>query len=268
MRFGIQFDASHLPIAMNLGKSRALLSSRFCGRRSKHHSFITSPSVRHRHLMDDLLTPDCKQVIVDELRRLVVPWLERLRQEWTEHSLFGDGSPDLSPEFPFDNSVIKENFQFTLPSSPYHHAYRVTFRCAGRSSTSSMFCLATVLGAVRLGLFEIPPEIFDNPLRCDIDAHLVLDALLHSVVVHRTVTLVADVRNHPVQQGGATLDYPLMHFVLKTLPEEEFIRDINQTRCIHSPCYNNLPHYGPDLCTRHPRLFQTLVLSLRSEGHD
>ncbi|KAJ7096954.1 hypothetical protein C8R44DRAFT_812443 [Mycena epipterygia] len=214
MRFGIQFDASHLPIAMNLGKSRALLSSRFCGRRSKHHP-------------------------------LVVPWLERLRQEWTEYSLFGDGSPDLSPEFPFDNSVIKENFQFTLPSSPYHHAYRVTFRCSGRSSTSAM----------RLGLFEIPPEIFGNPLRCDIDAHLVLDALVHSVFVHRTVTLVEDIRKHPVQQGGATFDYPLMHFVLKTLPEKEFICNINQTRCILYPCYNNLSHYGPDLCTRHPCLF-------------
>ncbi|KAJ7112723.1 hypothetical protein C8R44DRAFT_798032 [Mycena epipterygia] len=254
MRFGIQFDASHLPIAMNLGKSRAFLSSRFCGRGSKHHSFITSPSVSHRHLMDDLLTPDCKQVIVDELRKLVVPWVEGLRREWMEYSLFGYGSPDFSPEFPFDNSVIKENFQFTLPSSPYHHAYRVTFRYGGRSSMSSVFWIIES-GPVQLGLFEIPPEIFDDPLRCVIDAHLVLDALLHSVVVHRTVTLVADIRNHPVQQGGATFDYPLVHYVLKTLPEQEFIRDINQTRCIQSPCYNNLPHYGPGLCTRHPRLF-------------
>ncbi|KAJ7113004.1 hypothetical protein C8R44DRAFT_882040 [Mycena epipterygia] len=204
--------------------------------------------------MDDLLALYCKQIIVDELRRLVVPWVEHLRQEWSEYSLLRVGSPVFSPEFPFDNSVIKENFQFNLPSCPYHHAYRVTFRCGGRSSTSSVFWIIES-GAVRLGLFEIPPEIFDDPLRCDINAHLVFDALVHSVVVHRTVTLVGDMRNHPVQQGGATFDYPLMHYVLKTLPEEAFVCDINQTRCIQSPCYNYLPHYGPDLCTRHPRLF-------------
>ncbi|KAJ7714521.1 hypothetical protein DFH07DRAFT_1068579, partial [Mycena maculata] len=133
------------------------------------------------------------EMVVYELRLLVVNWLDRLLMG---HLLYGAESA-LPQGFPFGGFVMEETFEWTARGANRPYAFRVTFEHGGRSHTSSVFWRIKS-GNVTLGVFEIPPQICDaGPLPFDVSGSLVLEAMLRSVEEHKTVGLVARIGHHP-----------------------------------------------------------------------
>ncbi|KAJ7451389.1 hypothetical protein FB451DRAFT_1284366 [Mycena latifolia] len=93
-----------------------------------------------------------------------------------------------------------------------------------------------------LGVFEIPPEVYDDPL-----AHLVLEGMLKSVAAHRTAGIMSHVATRSV--GG--IDYLVNHFDLVALPERIPIRQVAARwvkQCLYCAA---LAHPGPAGCAAH-----------------
>lgn len=101
-------------------------------------------------------------------------------------------------------------------------------------------------GDVDFGVFEIPTQVFDDPLRpFPITAHLVLECLMKSVAAHRTIAILSEVLTHLVDG----VPYMMKHFYLVALPERIIIRDVAARwvkQCVH--CAEIVASPGPEGC--------------------
>ncbi|KAJ7451357.1 hypothetical protein FB451DRAFT_1186299 [Mycena latifolia] len=187
--------------------------------------------------MDETVNVE-EMILLTELRPLVIRWLKSVSFRRMANSLFGVDSPwatDLDllpPGFPFADFVLPRLFRWTPVFSADAFTRRVTLEHSAGAQANAT-----------LGAFEIPPEVYDDPLRpFTVTAHLVLEGMLKSVAAHRTVGIMSHVASHSV--GGT--DYLVKHFDLVALPERIHIRQVAARwvkQCLY--CATILAHPGP-----------------------
>ncbi|KAJ6512290.1 hypothetical protein DFH09DRAFT_1197501 [Mycena vulgaris] len=224
----------------------------------------------------DPLVHTQRKILLDELCSQLIVWLKSLSRRRMANSLFGADSPyaadaDVLPlNSPLDNFVIPKRFQWASAVAPSPRACQITFEYHGRTRVSSLLWtiqssklhstsfpavihLVHYTANVTLGVFEIPPEVYDDLARhFEIGGHLILEALLKSVAAQRAVCIMSRVRMHCVGDEPATRDCLVKHFDLVALPERLFIRQIAarwMKECLR--CTSGLPHPGPDICHSH-----------------
>ncbi|KAJ7890370.1 hypothetical protein B0H13DRAFT_1887563 [Mycena leptocephala] len=149
-------------------------------------------------------------------RALLVGWLRPLRKRMMLHTVFPDQypyDPNLLPiDFPCTNFVIHKNLVFLTASG--RRTCRIALKYFGPTLSRSHLWMITyqalILGVCEdaepliLGVFEVPPEIWDDPYRTFlIGADLVIDVMIQSVKARSTkFVLIAKYVEHPVWDGA------------------------------------------------------------------
>ncbi|KAJ7081171.1 hypothetical protein B0H15DRAFT_1024945, partial [Mycena belliarum] len=167
-----------------------------------------------------------RMILFNELRTLITRWLNMLSHQRMANSLFGSDSPYatdiLPPGFPLAPFVFPKRFQWTPAFSANPRRCQITLEYRGRTAVSSLLW-SIQSSDVDFGVFEIPTQVFDDPLRpFPITAHLVLECLMKSVAAHRTIAILSEVLTHLVDG----VPYMMKHFYLVALPERIIIRDV------------------------------------------
>ncbi|KAJ7458073.1 hypothetical protein FB451DRAFT_1273654 [Mycena latifolia] len=182
-------------------------------------------------------------ILLTELRPLVIQWLKSVSLRRMANSLYGADSPWAA-----DTDLLPPGFPCPHPSNLVLAQRRRPGAFSSGTAPHSP-CPHCTPADTNLGVFEIPPEVCDDPLRpFTITAHLVLEGMLKSVAAHRTVGLMSRVATHSV--GG--IDYLVKHFELVALPERIPIRQIAARwvkQCLY--CATILAHPGPAGCAAH-----------------
>jgi hypothetical protein len=103
-----------------------------------------------------------------------------------------------------------------------------------------------------LGVFEVPPEIWDDPYRTFlIGADLVIDAMIQSVKARSAkFVLIAKYVEHPVWDGAQ--HYRVQTVTLMNASDWRGGRQVSvryMQECLR--CKALVPYPGPDICPQH-----------------
>ncbi|KAJ7694343.1 hypothetical protein B0H17DRAFT_1199214 [Mycena rosella] len=148
--------------------------------------------------MDSLSIHARKTIMLNQVRALIIGWLKVLSHRRMANSLFGDDSPwdlEILPAgFPFHNFAIRKGLRWT-PAFAAPRGCGITFEHNERTEISSVRWTIQSRDVV-FGVFEIPPQIYDDPLR-----PFVIEGMLKSVAADRAIGIIAIVETHEVQDG-------------------------------------------------------------------